>query len=165
MSSEADLPMTDPETGTRWSRREMLKKSAVAGGVALWAIPAVEVVGTRIAAAASGPHLLANCSVDVPGITTFVPATGNTTTIKITYYLDSAPTNTLTETVEVNSSGTVTNSSSAFTFTLGNDGSVLSANIPSSETVTIVSVVVNDVNYGSVTGSYSNCNPFEIVAG
>jgi hypothetical protein len=143
----------------------MLKKSAVAGGVALWAIPAVEVVGTRIAAAASGPQLLANCSVVVPRITTFVPGSGNKTTITISYYIDTAPTNILTETVEVDTSSTVSSSSSTFTFTLSHDGSVLSAYIPSSETVTIVSVVVNDANYGSVTGSYSNCNPFEIVAG
>lgn len=39
----------------RWSRREMLKKTAIAGGTLAWAVPAVEMVGTRVAAAASAP--------------------------------------------------------------------------------------------------------------
>jgi len=72
VSSEADVPMTDPEMGTRWSRREMLKKSAVAGGVALWAIPAVEVVGTKIAAAAGS--IPATCTVGPFGFTSFANA-------------------------------------------------------------------------------------------
>ncbi|MST32243.1 hypothetical protein GHK86_05835 [Acidimicrobiaceae bacterium USS-CC1] len=148
------------------SRREMLKKGAIVGGAVVWAVPAVELVGTRVAAAQSH-HLEADCKVKVPGVSTFRPTGTNKTTIVITYVHNKDPFNYLTETVYVSSGGVVTTSPSSnpeFTFTLSSDGSTLSTNISGSDTIEIVSVVVNDVNYGQLSGFYSNCNPFLIVA-
>lgn len=148
------------------SRREMLKKGAIVGGAVAWAVPAVELVGTRVAAAQSH-HLEADCKVKVPGVTTFVPTGSAKTTIVITYVRNSNPFNHLTETVYVSAGKVVTTSPSTnpeFTFTLSSDGGTLSTNISGSDTIEIVSVVVNGVNYGQLSGFYSNCNPFLIVA-
>ncbi len=148
------------------SRREVLKKGAIVGGAVAWAVPAVELVGTRVAAAQSH-HLEADCKVKVPGVSTFRPTGNNKTTIVITYVHNNDPFTTYKETVYVSSGGVVTTnptSNPEFTFQLSLDGGTLSTTISGSDTIEIVSVVVDGANYGQLNGFYSNCNPFLIVA-
>ena len=62
------------------SRRSMLKKTAIAGGVAMWAVPAVEMVGTKLAAAGSLAVAVA-CTGTIDGGTEFTTFCGSTVTV------------------------------------------------------------------------------------
>jgi hypothetical protein len=135
VSSEADVPMTDPEMGTRWSRREMLKKSAVAGGVALWAIPAVEVVGTKIAAAAGS--IPATCTVGPFGFTSFANAS-----ITFTYTQNGQAEQLV---VAVNGAGTgftVSSGTDVFGLTVPTPTEI-KGTIPSADVLSAISVTVS----------------------
>jgi hypothetical protein len=153
-------------SGLRWNRREMLKKTAIAGGVIVWSIPAIELIGSGIAAAASAPGLGANCTITVPGVSSLLPSVGNTTTVTITY---TTSTTTGTETVTIANSSeagvTITPSGSGdFVFTLNGNDTILATPEPSGDTITVVSVIVSGQYQGTINGTYANCNPFAIKA-
>ena len=72
-----DTEMTDT-TSADFSRRDMLKKAAVAGAVVAWAAPAVQVIGSGVAGAQTGPGSVCPGCVDVNSFTiTDVDAGGN----------------------------------------------------------------------------------------
>lgn len=140
----------------------MLKKTAIAGGVIVWSIPAIELIGSGIAAAGSAPTLGANCTITVPGVSTLLPSAGNTTIVSITY---STSTQTgLTDTITISSTGQISYSGTNFGFTLQSSDTLLASTELASDTVTIIAVTVNGVAQGQVTGTYQNCNPFAIEA-
>jgi len=149
-------------SGLRWNRREMLKKTAIAGGVIAWSIPAIELIGSGIAAAASAPGVGALCTVTVPGVSTLLPSGSNTTTVTITY--NASTQNGLTDTVTISPSGVVSYSGTKFGFQLSDNNTLLASSELSGDTVTIVSVAVNGVFQGNINGTYQNCNPFAIQA-
>jgi len=164
VSSEADVPMTDPETGTRWSRREMLKKSAVAGGVALWAIPAVEVIGTKVAAASTIGVI--DCTVyPDSNINTLVGAT-----VSITYNLGSTTGLTDSFTVTTSSSGSVgANSGSTGTLTASynteGNPAYLSIDTTTSDVITYLSVQIDGSTVYTLSSKQQTCSPLYIVPG
>jgi len=163
VSSEADVPMTDPETGTRWSRREMLKKSAVAGGVALWAIPAVEVIGTKVAAASTIGVI--DCTVyPDSNINTLVGAT-----VSIKYNLGSTTVLKDSFTVGTSSYGPVgANSGSTGTLTASyNEGNpaYLSIDTTTSDVITYLSVQIDGSTVYTLSSKQQTCSPLYIVPG
>jgi hypothetical protein len=150
------------DSGLHWSRREMLKKTAIAGGVIAWSIPAIELIGSGIAAAASAPTLGANCTITVPGVSTLVPTSSNTTTVAIKY--NTSTTDGLTDTITIDAAGTITYGGTNFGFTLTSNDTLLTSTQLASDTVTVISVTVNGVAQGQINGTYQNCNPFAIQA-
>lgn len=149
-------------SGSRFGRREMLKKSAIAGGALVWAVPTVELIGTRVAAAqGSGPLSIGTCSVQVTGISTLE---GSTVTVDYTTAAGVKD----SETITISSTGGVTYglSGNPLGFSLNSTFTELSANLASlNDTPTVVSVSVTKgtvVDYGPYG---SNCNPFTISAG
>jgi len=147
-------------SGSRFGRREMLKKSAIAGGAVVWAVPAVEMIGTRIAAAGSVPLSIGTCSAQVRGITNLH---GSAVTVK---YTTSSGVK-ATEKITISNSGAVTfdPSGNPLGFALENS-TTLSADLASlADTPTLVSVTVSRGTV-SDSGPYgSRCNPFTISVG
>lgn len=166
---EAEVPEEGSSGGSDWSRRKVLKTGALVGGAMVWTVPIVETLGTRIAAASTStaPGLGSGCYITV-SVNSLRPSGSNLTTIVLTYHLNSDPGNVLTETVTVDSSGGITYSPASqpgnLAFTLTSSNTILGSVVPSTETVTVVTVTVNGVLQGTKNGAYSNCNPFEIQA-
>jgi len=171
VSSDVDVEATARGLGgpttSGISRREVLKKGALVGGAVVWAVPAVEIVGTRVAAATttSGPTSSNSCSITFYGLSTFVPTSG-TTTVTITYGPDSDPTE-YTETLTITPDGTVSPQTNGTTlaFTLSNSGTQLNSSIPSSLLEVNVQVTVASPSYSNFnTGIFGNCETFTIIA-
>jgi len=148
-------------SGSRFGRREMLKKSAIAGGALVWAVPTVELIGTRVAAAqGSGPLSIGNCAVQVSGIDNLY-----STTVTVDYATSSSGSE--SETITISSSGGLTfdPKDNPLGFSLNSGGTQLIADLASlADTPTLVEV---EVSSGTVTdtGPYgSNCSPFTIYA-
>jgi len=147
-------------SGSRFGRREMLKKSAIAGGAVLWAVPAVEMIGTRIAAAGSAPLSIGTCSVQVSGISNLL---GSTVTVEHTTSSGGSG----KETITIPSSATPTFGSTGnpLGFTLVNS-TELSADLASlADTPTLVSVTVSRGKVSDSGPFGSRCNPFTISVG
>jgi len=149
-------------SGSRFGRREMLKKSAIAGGAVVWAVPAVEMIGTRIAAAGSVPLSIGTCSVEVTGITNLY---GSTVTVK--YTTSSEPSVQQTETITISSSGGLSfgQSGNPLGFALDPPYTTLTADLASlADTPSLVSVSVTEGTVSDPGPFGSNCNPFTISA-
>jgi len=171
VSSDVDVEATARGLGgpttSGISRREVLKKGALVGGAVVWAVPAVEIVGTRVAAATttSGPTSSNSCSMTFNGLSTFVPTSG-TTTVTITYgpYTDPEA---YTETLTITPEGTVSDSTKGpnLTFTLSNSGTQLNSSIPNKLLEVKVQVKVTSPKYSnSNTGIFGNCETFTMIA-
>jgi len=154
--------MTDPETGTSWSRREMLKKSVVAGGVALWAIPAVEVVGTKIAAAASAQ--VAFC--ESGGVNATVTSSSSSEVITLTpannCYFTESPNVGATSTILVTATATNGAAAAVTTAPTANCGTgsstVVTVTYPSSVTSTTVDVTITVTFNATTTTGQLTCS-------
>lgn len=164
VSSEMDLQPESRPTGM--TRRQMLKKSAIAGGAVAWAVPTVEFVGTRVASAAttSGPSTSNQCSVTFKKISSFIPSSG-TTTVKVTFLLFTG--SQYVETLSIphtQRSGAVfsstTDSGANLIFTINAAGTRLSTTVPSGEIEIAVTIGAT-----TNTSACGNNNPFVIIAG
>jgi len=174
VSSDVDVEATAGGLGgpttSGISRREVLKKGALVGGAVVWAVPAVEIVGTRVAAATttSGPTSSNYCSITFDGLSTFVPTRG-TTTVTITYGPYNKPKE-YKETLTIKpdaTPGTVsyTTNGPTLSFTLSNDGSELTSSIPGNLLEVEVQVTVTTPSYSNFnTGIFGSCETFTLIA-
>lgn len=150
-----------------FSRRTMLK-AGVAGGVAVWAVPAVEMVGTKVAAAQS-LHTT-NCSLQVSPLASWVPASG-TNSVTLTYNTSTA--SGLTESFTIDSGGNIAYNppTPAFSFSFVPDvaDAILASSIPTGELITMINVTVQ-TGTGTVTATsptgynYGPCSLFTLQA-
>lgn len=164
---------------SRLSRREVLKKGAIAGGAVAWALPTVEIVGTKIAAAAS-PGSSTTCGTTFYQLASFVPPTGETTLVEVTYTTNGTINGGTTETITIQpgakdgdlGSGTIDSQGDpgSLDFTLAGGGTQLQTSLTSQEVVTftVVQIVVNDTTQTAYSNSsnqiFGNCETFTITA-
>lgn len=154
MSSEVDLEAVEGPLvaigSTGLSRREMLKKGAIIGGTVVWAVPAVEFVGTKLAAAQSNP-VPATCFVGpFTNASTFANSTVTFT------YVVTATNAKETLVISVNSAAT------GFTIKSGSDPFGLTLPAPSEIQGTIPSGdVLQGISVQVVNGGTQSSQPFK----
>ena len=123
------------------SRRDMIKRTAVAGAAVAWAVPVVEVLGSRVASASSattnGGGLGSAVVYTVPGVSNLLSST-----ITVTYEVVSSGTQ-YTVDYGIDGSGNLTVAPSPDVFNFAPTtgiGAKISGLVPTGDEVTVVSV-------------------------
>lgn len=149
-------------------RREMLKKGALVGGAIAWAVPAVEIVGTKVAAAASGSPGAACTAYAGSTITSLCGAT-----IKVGYNTGTG-TSTSYESVRVASdcskfsSGPTPSGDLSFQLKYNSTFKVYEVIVTassSSDDITFVSVTVGTNTQTPISNKEETCYPLYILPG
>lgn len=135
------------------SRRDVIKRGAIAGAAVAWAVPVVEAIGSPGAFAAGSPVVSNICEALFSNLSTF-----KGTSFSITYTVSGGPPTVVTYSVSSSGVLSVTSGTDVFHLTINSTATKISGTVPAADT--IINITVSTTS-DQVT--FSNCAVFAIL--